>query len=484
MHITSKKILSLGIIATSIGVLGVLSPTTESASLTSVSVTLADSKPSVSAILDTGNSVGGSQVILDTSGAPSTSTDQLVTGMTVSIGDAATLSDYTVTSVESSTDFNITPVLGTGDADAGDAVIATSSGDVTVRFTTANAIPNGSFRVLIPALTSDTLAADGLPDSGFFDFGGTTDASVTCPSSIANYTFGSATETASNVTVDGVDYHSFVCPYTGTGAIGTAFDGTTNDAIVISDLINPAPKSGHTTGTADSYRVIVQHLNAGSAVADSTAVAIGVIEAVRVTAEVAPQITFQIAGVSSSTNTCGITTSVTTTANTVPLGELSISQFTYAAQTLTVSTNASNGYSVTAVANDQLGIDGGTCTGDATTTDCIPDSVGDGSNMSHTAIDDWDSVATKGFGYTIDNDDAGAVPFEHDTTSGNCSGTTFCARQFADNEDSQSPVEIFSNTTVADNQNIDLCYAAVISATQEAADRYENFITYTATATF
>ncbi len=453
----------------------------ESANLTSASVTMANSRFSFSGALAAGNTAGGSSVTIATSAWPSISTAQLVYGESVLIGEAGSLGTYSVTEVVDADTFNVSPVLASGDADSGDQVIATSSGELYVRFTTANAIPNGRFRILIPALTVNATSSDGLPDQGFFDFGSSA-PTVTCPDDISGYDFVAGTASASAITISGTDFHAYECAYSGNGAIGTAFDGTTNDYIEISNIINPTPSDGHSTGTADSFNIRIQHINSSFAVADSVTTAIGVIEAVRVTAVVAPQISFTIAGVSSAVSTCGITTSVTTTASTVPFGELSISAFTHAAQTLTVSTNASNGYAVTAIENDQLGLNSGTCTGDNTGADCIRDTIGDNSDISHTAPGDWELTATKGFGYTMENSDAAAIVFEHDTVAGNCTGN-YCAKQFADAEDSQVPQQLFSSTTVADTENINVCYKAVIPTTQSAGT-YDNYITYTATATF
>ncbi len=476
-----KKSIVLSVFLTAIVAAGGFAHRSESASLTNVSVTVSNSRPSFRGVLGAGNTESSSQVIINTSGYPSTTTDQLQTDDVLSVGTAGTMSLYTITNIVSNSLVNITPVLGTGDADTSDDVISTQSATHTVRFNTANAVANGGFRILVPTLDADADANDGLPDQGAFDFG-TSAPTVTCPTDLTGYDFVTGTATASAVTIGSTDYHSYECLYSGTGAIGTAFDGTTNDAITINSIINPAPDTGHTTGTADSYKIVVQHIGSDFSTVDSTTVAIGVIEAVRITASVAPQITFSIAGVSSGATKCGVTTDVTTTAAAVPLAELAISSFTDAAQTLTVSTNATNGYAVTAVESDQLGLSGATCTGDNTSGSCIPDSVGDNSTMTHALIDEWNTTSVKGFGFSIENADANTVPFEYTTATGSCTGT-YCARQFADAEDSQSPQQIFSSSTVADNENIDVCYRAVISSTQSAGD-YENYVTYTATATF
>ena len=483
---TSKKIVTASLLFAGI-LFGGMYQQSESASLTNASVTLSNSRLSFSGAVGAGNVVGASQATINTTtGAwPSTTSAQLVSGDVIGLGDTSSITSYTITSVNNASTFNVTPVLGAGDTDAGDIAISTQSATQTVRFTTANAIQNGAFRILVPAVANDADSQDGLPDAGNFDFSNSA-PTVTCPTDITGYDFFTGTATASAITVSGQDYHSFECRYAGNGAIGTAFDGTTNDAIVINDLINPAPKVAHTTGLADTHRVIIQHLVQGTyAVADTTTTSIGVIEAVRVTASVAPQITFQISGVASGITACGVTTDITTTAAAVPLGELSISAFTNAAQALAVSTNATNGYAVTTRANDQLGRDAGVCTGDNTGADCIPDATGNGANITHTASGRWDSTTYKGFGFSLDDvNTSGLTPvFEYDTTTGNCSGGTYCARQFADTEDSQAAQQIFSSASVASDHNLYVCYRAIISATQAAGD-YENHIIYTATATF
>ncbi|MFZ5376880.1 MAG: hypothetical protein ACOZAN_04430 [Patescibacteria group bacterium] len=459
-----------------------------SANLNNISVTVSNPRPSFRGALTTGNTEGSSIITINsTQGSyPSTSSAQLVEGDVLRIGESGSLGSYTVASTSSLSTISLTSVLAAGDTDAGDDVISSQSASHTVRLTTATAIANGRIRILVPALASDTASADGIPDSTYFDFG-TTAPTVTCPDDITGYDFVAGTASASAITVDGTDYHAFECAYSGAGGISTAFDGTTNDYFLIDSLINPAPKSDHTVGTADTYPIIVQHLDSSFNVIDKSTVRIGVIEAVKVTAEVAPQISFRIIGNDAGTAACGFSggTDVPTTAYNVPFGTLSISDFTTASQILTVSTNAANGYAVTAVENDQLGLDGATCTGDNTGANCIPDAVGDNSTMTHSSSDEWSSASVKGFAYSLhDSDTSGlTAAFEYDSSSGSCDGTGDCFRQFADAENSQSPVTIFSNTSVADNHHLYVCYKSIISATQ-AAGFYENYITYTATATF
>jgi hypothetical protein len=461
-------------------------------SLTSVSVTLSNPRLSFRGALGAGNTLGSSIVIINTTAGdyPSTSSAQLVQGDVLLIGETSSLGSYTVASTSSLSTLSITAGLAAGDIEAADDAISSQSATQTVRLTTANAIANGRFRVLVPALTDDGAANDGIPDGGYFDMGAAV-PTVTCPSTAtAVYDFVAGVASASAQTIDSVDYHVFECAYSGTGAVGTAFN-TGSDMIVINSLINPAPESAHHTGVADTHNIVVQHLDSSFTVIDTTTVGIGVIEAVKVTASVPAQITFKVIGVAKGVSACGTATDVMTTAAAVPFGDVPLDAFTDAAQTLTVSTNATNGYSVTATANDQLGRSGGACAGDPTAAsnpNCIPDAAGDGAVMSHTAYDAWDLNATKGFAYSLyDSNNSisngSAEAFNYNENSGACSGASFCSKQFADTEDSEVAQAIFGSNAVADNENLYACYRIIPAATT-AAGNYENFITYTATATF
>lgn len=478
----------LMVVATLVGAVGVSSYFAGqggAASLTSTSVTM--SNPRLSFVgLTASNTSGTSQLALNTTGgaAPNVSTDGLLPDDTIAVGVSAhnSMTNYTISEVFSSSTLSLDSTLNSVTAASGRNVIATQSATLTARFITATAINGGTIRVLVPAASST--AADGVPDQGFFDYGDSlSPPTVTCPSDVANYDFGSGTAAASNVTINSQVYHAYNCAYTGTGGIGTDF---TSNPIVINDVINPAPKADHTVGSADSHRLIIQHLNGSSAVVDSTTVAVGVIEPVRVTATVAPQISFSLAANSSGATRCGQTTTATTTAITVPFGELTIGTPAYAAQTATVSTNAPNGYAVTVLENDQMGRNANTCTGNNTGADCIPDSTGDdGTTMSHTTIAKWSSNSVYGLAYSMQSvSGSPTLVFTHSTSSGACDGTSgTCYKQFADAEDSQAAQSVFSNSTVTSGDSVYMCYKVNVSAAQ-AAGNYENNLIYNATATF
>jgi len=456
--------------------------TAHSANLSSVTVRLSTPRLSYYGDLTDSNTAGSSIVTVETSGAaPSKSVANLFEGDSIKIGQ----NNYSILNTNEPSQIELTTALQAGDHLGTSAVIATRSAIIRSDFTTVSAINGGSFRVLVPAATANY--QNGIPDTTGWDFtDNTTNITLTCPTDAGGHNFTSGTKSPGAVTVGSTLYHSFTCPYTGVGSVGQPF------TILVDGLINPAPSTNptHTEGTADQYRILVQHLDGGSSVLDQTSAAVALIESVKVTASVAPQITFTIGAVNSATSVCGITTSVTTTATLVPLGELAVGSFRHAAQSLTVSTNATEGYVVTAMAQDQLARPTVVCTGDGDTTPgCIPDSPGDGAGMNDTDADEWTLTATKGFGYTLAESSLGALAsaaFEYDVNSsgGACGTNTDCYRQFADEQDGGNPITLFSSTSVADNDSVHVCYKAVISTIQEAATDYETNVTYRATATF
>jgi len=436
----------------------------DSANLTSVKDTLETSRLSFHAANASGLTSGSSIIQIQTSGYPSTSTANLFPGDTITYLTSS--NTYTVDQIIDDDEFSITGTLASADADAGDEFVVIRTATHTVEFTTASAVPDGAIRIRIKAGSSNY--NDGNPDQDGFDFNSMTNSDVTCPTDTAGFDFVTGTATVSGGTNCPSGYHCFECRYSGTGASGTSLTITIGGT---NELVNPSPASGHTAGTADTYSFIVENLDASDNIIDSTTGKVAVIESVRVTATVEPRIEFSISGVGSGSTVCGNSLDVTTTATAVPFGSVSISSFTDAAQQLTVSTNATGGYVVTALENDQLSIEGEHSVE-------IPDTSGDNSLATHTTSDEWANTSTKGFGYSLENIDASSVAFYYNESS-----RTFSAKQFADAANSESPQTLFSSTTVADSQDVYVCYRLIVSATQQAGN-YENQITYRATATF
>lgn len=481
-----KSLVACGVILIA-SALTLINPSTlDSANLTSVKDTLQTSRLSVRARVDsTGTATGSSRVKLKTSAsapANTISTANLKAGDSLIIGTGT----YSVVDIFDADEFDVSPVLASGDTDDNDPIYLKVRPRHTITFTTVSAVANGFFQVLLPA--DSTTPNDGNPDDEGYDFNTTVD--VTAPSDVGStYDFVTGVATASGATgcTSPANYHCFEFHYSGAGSVGQTFTLYIGNTSGTNTPIAPATGTSHTEGTADTYGFIVKNFGAGAdpnsaTPVDQTGGRLAHIESVRVTATVDPTISFSIAGVASGQTRCGVTTDVSTSTGTnaplaVTFGTLStLNSFYDAAHLLTVSTNASGGYAVTAQENDELSKDGlGVTT--------IADTPGDSTNASETTIDDWDNAAINGFGYSLDNNDATTVPFQYSTTSGNCSGSTYCAKQFANIASSETAQTIFSSTTVANNEDLDVCYRLSVGATQAAGD-YENQVTYTATGTF
>ncbi|KKU32598.1 hypothetical protein A3K29_05625 [Candidatus Collierbacteria bacterium RIFOXYB2_FULL_46_14] len=452
---------------------------TNSANLGVVKDTLQTSRLSFAGRVKAPTIAGSSHVWIYTASAAefySVSTAGLKVGDALTIGTGS----YTIDSIVDADEFTLTANLSSGDADDTDVIYLKSKPQHVITFTTASSIASGFFRVLIPAATSNF--NDVAPDSTGFDFNTAVSATA---SNVSGYTFVTPVATVSGGTNCPSGWHCFEFHYTGTGGVGTAVTLNIGATDGTNTPIAPAPKSGHAEGTADTYSFRVQNfVNASDPTGtptDQSTGKIGVIESVRVTATVDPTISFSIAGVASGANPCGSGTPNQTDVTTVtgvnaplavPFGTLTLNTFMDAAHLLTVSTNATNGYIVTAQENDQLGKDGGT-------TPFIVDADGDNGTANETTSDTWDTATgNPGFGYTLKSVAGASVPF---TTTGG----TFNVRAFPSIADPDSPLvqNIMSNTTVANSDQINVCYRVSVAATQAAGD-YENQITYTATASF
>ena len=129
--------------------------------------------------------------------------------------------------------------------------------------------------------------------------------------------------------------------------------------------------------------------------------------------------------------------------------------------TLTVSSGGAGGYSVTALENNPLKLQGSATT--------IPDTVCDGSDCDETTASVWSNNTTYGFGYNMSGDDIPAAFID----------STYY-KQFADHSSGEAAQIVVSSNNVGANRIATVTYKANINSTQAAGD-YENSITFTAT---
>lgn len=170
---------------------------------------------------------------------------------------------------------------------------------------------------------------------------------------IAAITLDAGDELA-NWTATGNDANETITLVRNSALVGTA-DGVWD--IQLDTIKNPtieACDNGQSTGTC-YIRIQSYTDTAGTIAADQTTVSITVTQAVTVSATVDPSFTLTVAGVAGTTDLTAqgwaasdLDDAITTTVNTIPFGNLTPGTVKYAAHLLTISTNASNGYSVTA----------------------------------------------------------------------------------------------------------------------------------------
>lgn len=241
--------------------------------------------------------------------------------------------------------------------------------------------------------------------------------------------------------------------YIGTNATSTA--DTTGPGV--NQIVNPG---------AGSYTVT---LSGNANMTDSGTTRVVIIEDVSVTASVDTTFTFSIAGVSAdfAAITGEATTSIQTTATSVPFGSLQASVPKQAAQQLTVTTNAVNGFSVTvqqdgnlesaSTADIDVFVDG-----DATTTPLAWQSPAGTAGLENT------------YGhYGITSEDANLS-----------SGDTFGDALYVGGFSASSPLEVFYHGGVALATTTYVGIKIEVSGLQEAASDYSNTLMYVATPVF
>lgn len=401
-------------------------------SLTSVKDTLDNSRPSVATGISSGITAGDTTINL-------TNTSGFNQGDSVVLKEGATTETRIIASVVSSSKLALTLGATNSYTTSGFAYLKTTSKH-TVNFTTRSTISSGKFVLYVPA---DATPNDQIPASGGFDFNLITN-STSSDISITGFTASTvATSTAASNLI-------WTFSYTGSLASNTAVSIVLGNSTT--KLLSPTKTA--TGGTADTWTVTVEHQDGAASVVDTTSVKIGTIEAVAVSATVAPTLTFTINPVAASVSVAGVSTDAASTATTVPFSTLTASTNRTVAQYVHIDTNSNSGYIVTVQSDGQLRKTNGTVISDFNTTAA-------------------DNNSNNGFGYALQHKAGTASVFQY-----NDSGTFF-SKGF----NSSSPVTIMSNGSPASGDETYIAYRVRISATQ-AQGTYQNLITFIATATY
>lgn len=237
--------------------------------------------------------------------------------------------------------------------------------------------------------------------------------------------------------------------------------------VTIPGIVNPA--------TSGPKPVIVSTKTAGGTVIETASLLIAIIDNVDVSATVPSTLTFTIAGVVSGTAVNKATTTVTSSSTALAFGNLEVGTSSIMAQELTVTTNASAGYTVTVQQNQKLTSSGGssiaTFRNDTASTEAWAAPAGT-----------LDATSTYGFFGLTSNDwslAAGADTFK---------ATSTAPAAFYTGLNGTAPVAVMYNGGVADGLTpaigkTQVAYRLEVSALQPAGD-YSNILTYVATPTY
>lgn len=343
------------------------------ATLSNVSDTITTSRPSASAPINANQAASASNVTVFDNGSNYLASDSATlradTGETQNIVTVASQS-------ASSGSPAVRTIYFTGTAanthHAGDVFVVPITALHTVAFTTINTIPtSGSITLAFPTLTSGDANTPASPSATTFQMNGLSSSQIIVSDNGSDISSSFTSKTVTNpsagtaptitLTLNGSS--SIAAGHTVRIFLGCTA-GTTSCSAQAPMIINPTTNSV-TAGTARTWAVTITTRDVtNSTNLDSGLAYVGTVDSVRVTANVAQTFTFTIAGINNATainngNSTGCTNSETTNtgfnsnATDVNLGTLG-SGINIAAQLLTVTTNAINGYSLTATSSGHL----------------------------------------------------------------------------------------------------------------------------------
>jgi len=354
----------------------------------------------------------------------------------------------------------------------------------TLVFTLTKAVPaDGDMLITIPAVDATGQGNNGTADTAStaqangFDLNNLTASNVTISSSGCANNWGVGAITEGTATTD---HKIRIYRVTDSCAAGTTI------TIVIGDqsrkLLNPAPLSTPSKdGKADIYTLHVRSRNGSGEKLDQLDVRVAIVGPVTISATVDETFSFTLAGVPNSSRTCGVQTDINTTASSIPWGNISKPfSFKNAAQLMTVSTNARDGYVVTVAEDDQLKRKNFSCQGanPGPTSSCIPDTRCDDGVCTENSSSNWSNPRTNGFGYSLENTIGKDAAFSFNENS-----SSFTSRQFADTEAGEKSAVVLSGNAPTTGASAAVCYRISISDIQPAG-YYTNHLLYTASPRF
>jgi hypothetical protein len=464
----------------------------DAANLLSASSTVTTSRPSPSSPIQTDANAGVGQLLIFNNSSRYLASDSAKilrgTGIVSNIETIASQSG-TLTAVY------LADTLGTGAGAGADVLFVPITAMHTVRFTTATTIPIGGTIVISYPGSGNNTASPSATTFAFNNLNTTasTNVQTTFSSGTTTCTFIATAPTITcTVGVDAIDAGTSVNIFIGCSA-ASGLSCTTQ----VPTIINPT-KSIQTAGSADIWKVDLTTTD-GAVNLDNATLVIGTIESVTVRANIDPSLTFTITGITNGNgvnngNTTGCleaeltNTGINSTATEVNLGTLSNTPTTsntmvsnVSAQLITITTNAANGYVLTATSSGHLrNPSTGYFLTDATTPQVFPST---GANF----------YGFHGCGLDTYNSDIGTTFWNSSASDTNCntyisgSGGNICKYGWPT---ANSPITIASDTSgpignslLAGNGLTSVSYAAGADAGVPPG-QYTTVVTYVATPAF
>lgn len=339
-------------------------PKAQAASLVGVSDTISTSRPSAAAPLSTAVAANDVSATVIDNGSMYLASDSAQI-----YGDVGETSDVGVNVASMSAQL-AGPLRNiyftskwTNKHHVGTAVVVNVTATHVIKLTTNTAIPSGGhITITFPAAASNIAS----PSATGFSLNGLASGAITTliqcnPTTACGG--GSQTVTGSTITLTTTAIQGGSGPQVIYIAIGckTSVDSSGNCNTASPILINPTKTLA--AGTGDQWKISVQTQDSGGITLDSAKALIATIESVQVQALVEPTLTFTIAGLANSANynssssQCGSEISksgIDSTATTVNLGILNNARINTAGQLLTVTTNGSTGYNISATSSGHL----------------------------------------------------------------------------------------------------------------------------------
>lgn len=442
------------------------------AAISSLKDTISTSRPSVADTINVGISSGVSQAIINTTGARFIASDSArLVGGTTEMATVASMSAVSGTTAAIYFTQAITQTHGVGST-----VMASIPAQHIVSFQTDNVPASGKIQIVFPVgdYTNQTY-----PSASGFSFNALASGDLSA-------SFNPSGPTCSTWTITPAS--GLIQCNIGTGITGiTAV--TINIGLTVTNPVLVNPTKTAVAGSQDAWTFQVKTYDSSSAEIDSKKGQIATIDSIDVYATVDAYINFSIAGIAntvsvntgnSSATGCGTTEPTNSgrasTATEINLGTLGSGQINISSQLLTVSTNASSGYSLTATSSGHL-ID--TAVGY-----WLADAQGN-PTTNDTPVPVLISAGTPAFGIHACGQDVNTTDWGPNvcTTGFNCKYANPSSKYYYTlATDTSGPIGSGSGDSDGDGKT-SITYGATINAVVPAGT-YHTVMTYVATATF